>query len=95
MFVCIIEYFLILCIMLCLNEGVVNNDKNSILIKLILNINMCGVCGGNFEIRFDGLKLELIFLNVIYVEIILVLFEVFILIFLDILDGVVDEKLFV
>ena len=68
MFARITEHLLTLRIMSCLNEGVVNNDKNSTLTKLISNINMRGVRGGNFEIRFDGPKLEPIFLNVTHAE---------------------------
>lgn len=37
------DHLLTLRIMSCLNEGVVNNDKNSTLTKLISNINNCGI----------------------------------------------------
>lgn len=68
MFARITEHLLTFCIMSCLNEGVVNNDKNSTLTKLVSNINMRSVRGGNFEIKFDGPKLEPISLNVTHAE---------------------------
>lgn len=94
MFARITEHLLTLRIMSCLNEGVVNNDKNSTLTKLISNINMRGVRGGNFEIRFDGPKLEPISLNVTHAETISAPPEAFTSTFPDILDGVADEKPF-
>ena len=59
-------HLLTLCIMSCSNEGVVNND-NSTLTKSISHIKM-RVRGGNFEIKFDGSKLEPISLNVTHEE---------------------------
>lgn len=90
----ITEHLLTLRIMSCLNEGVVNNDKNITLTKLISNINMRGVRGGNFEIKFDGPKLEPISLNVTHAETISAPPEAFISTFPDILDGVADKKPF-
>lgn len=94
MFARITEHLLTLRIMSCLNEGVVNNDKNSTLTKLMSNINMRGVRGGNFGIKFDGPKLEPISLNVTHAETISAPPEAFTSTFPDILDGVADKKPF-
>lgn len=94
MFARITEHLLTLRIMSCLNEGVVSNDKNSTLTKLLSNINMRGVRGGNFGIKFDGPKLEPISLNVTHAETISAPPEAFTSTFPDILDGVADKKPF-
>lgn len=56
MFVQITEHLLTLRVMSCLNEGVVNSDRRGTLSKLLSNINIRGVRGGNFQLKFDGLK---------------------------------------
>ena len=94
MFARITEHLLTLHIMSCLSEGVVNNDKNSTLTKLMSNINMRGVRGGNFGVKFDGPKLEPISLNVTHAETISATPELLTSTFPDILDEVTDNKPF-
>ena len=79
--------------MSCSNEGVVNNNQNSTLTKSISHIKM-SVRGGNFEIKFDGSKLEPISLNVTHEETISAPPEAFTSTFPDILYGVADKKPF-
>ena len=55
---------------------------------------MCGIRGGNFEIKFDGPKLEPISLNVTYAETISAPPGAFTSAFPDILDGVADDNPF-
>jgi len=68
MFVQITEHLLTLRVMSCLNEGVVNNDRSGTLSKLLSNINIRGVRAGNFQLKFDGPKLEPVSLNVSHAE---------------------------
>jgi len=66
-FVWITEHLLTLRVMPCLNDGVVNNDSVTFS-KLMSNINIRGVHGGNFQLKFDGPKLEQVSLNVSHAE---------------------------
>ena len=54
--------------MSCLNDGVINNDRSTTLQKLLSNINIRGVRGGHFQLKFDGPKLEPVSLNVSHAE---------------------------
>lgn len=64
------------------------NDKAGTLNKLLSNINICGVRGGHFQLRFDGPKLEPISLNVSHTETISAPTEAFTTEYPHILDGV-------
>lgn len=94
MFVRITEHLLSLRVMSCLNEGVVNNEKSGTLTKLLSNINTRGVRGGNFQLKFDGPKLEPISLNVSHAETISAPPEAFSSTFPHILDGVAENEQF-
>ena len=94
MFVRITEHLLTLRVMSCLNEGVVGNDKSGALNKLLSNINIRGVRGGHFQLKFDGPKLEPISLNVCHAETISAPPEAFSTTFPHILDGVALNEMF-
>ena len=94
MFVRITEHLLTLRVMSCLNEGVVGNDKAGPLNKLLSNINIRGVRGGHFQLKFDGPKLEPISLNVSHAETISAPPEAFSTEFPHILDGVALNEQF-
>ena len=94
MFVRITEHLLTLRVMSCLNEGVVSNDKSGTLTKLLSNINVCGVRGGHFQLKFDGPKLEPISLNVSHAETISAPPEAFSTVFPHIMDGVALKEQF-
>ena len=94
MFVRITEHLLTLRVMSCLNEGVVNNDRSGTLSKLMSNINIRGVRGGNFQLKFDGPKLEPVSLNVSHAETISEPPEAFHTAFPHILDGVAQHEQF-
>ena len=78
----------------CLNEGVVNNERCGTLTKLLSNINTRRVRGGNFQLKFDGPKLEPISLNVSHAETISAPPEAFSSTFPHILDGVAETEQF-
>ena len=80
--------------MSCLNEGVVSNDKSATLTKLLSNINIRGVRGGQFQLKFDGPKLEPVSLNVSHAETISAPSEAFSTEFPHILDGVALNEQF-
>ena len=94
MFVRITEHLLTLRVMSCLNEGVVNSDRSGTLSKLLSNINIRGVRGGNFQLKFDGPKLEPVSLNVSHAETISAPPEAFHTEFPHILDGVAQHEQF-
>ena len=94
MFVRITEHLLTLRVMSCLNEGVVSNDKSATLTKLLSNINIRGVRGGHFQLKFDGPKLEPVSLNVSHAETISAPPEAFSTVFPHILDGVALNEQF-
>ena len=94
MFVRITEHLLTLRVMLCLNEGIVSNDKSATLTKLLSNINIRGVRGGHFQLKFDGRKLEPVSLNVSHAETISAPPEAFSTVFPHILDGVALNEQF-
>ena len=94
MFVRITEHLLSLRVMSCLNEGVVNNERSGTLTKLLSNINTRGVRGGNFQLKFDGPKLEPISLNVSHAETIPAPPEAFSSTFPHILDSVAENEQF-
>ena len=94
MFVRITEHLLSLRVMSCLNEGVVNNERSGTLTKLLSNINTRGVRGGNFQLKFDGPKLEPISLNVSHAETISAPPEAFSSTFPHILDSVAENEQF-
>ena len=58
MFCRLTEHLLVLRVMSCLNEEVEKDQKDGTLTNLIANINTRGVRGGNFQVKFDGPKLE-------------------------------------
>ncbi|KXJ11202.1 hypothetical protein AC249_AIPGENE25438, partial [Exaiptasia diaphana] len=66
----------------------VSNQNNTASITLLSNINIRGVRGGNFQVKFDGPKLEPITLNVTHAETISAPPESFDSTFPHILDGV-------
>ena len=95
MFARITEHLLTLRIMSCLEEGTGNNERsNTALSKLLSNINARGVRGGNFQVKFDGAKLEQITLNVTHAETISASPEAFSSTFAHILDGVSLQDVF-
>ena len=94
MFVRITEHLLTLLVMSCLNDGVINNDRSTTLQKLLSNINIRGVCGGHFQLKFDGPKLEPVSLNVSHAETISAPPEAFTTAFPHILDGVTSDVKF-
>lgn len=94
MFARITEHLLTLRIMSCLDEGKGSRENNSALIILLSNVNVRGVRGGNFQVKFDGPKLEPITLNVTHAETISAPPESFKSTFPHILDGVASKSLF-
>ena len=94
MFIRITEHLLTLRVMSCLNEGVVSNDKSATLAKLLSNINIRGVRGGQFQLIFDGPKLEPVSLNVSHAETISAPPEAFSTEFPHILDRVALNEQF-
>ena len=92
-FVWITEHLLTLRVLPCFNDGIANNDSGT-LSKLMSNINIHGVHGGNYQLKFDGPKLEQVSLNVSHAETISAPPEAFHTAVSHILDGVSQHEQF-